>query len=471
MNPYLTPLLIAAVALGSIATAQGAGLFERNEDARRHYQKAFAAPAELPTETLRDRPCDGDGSAGPFPCKGIDLESFTPLAEFTGDTSREALGGGVSDVWGWVDPDSGDEYAMVGKTHGTAFFRITDPSNPEYLGELPSGAVAHLLWYDIKVFRDHAFIVSESNPHGMQIFDLRRLRHVTPDDPQQFDADALYPASGIHNLAINEDSGYAYIVGGNTGLVVPDPCRSGLHIVDISDPTSPLFAGCHTTEGGPGTAAGIVGGPDSVVAAYVHDTLCVTYDGPDDEHDGREICFNSSETHVSIVDVTDKLLPTVLGTYEYDGVAYTHQGWLTEDQAYFLFGDELDESDNGHPTRTHVLDVTDLDDPKKAGDGVHEHETAAIDHNMFVLGDLVYQSNYRAGLRVLDLEQVADGTLEEVAFFDVYPEDDAAEFDGTWGNYPYFPSGTIAVSGYDGLWLLRLQEGLANRYYPPRPTR
>ena len=467
MNRYLTPLLIAAMAFSSVAAAQSFGLLERNEDARRHYQKTFAAEADVPTEQVRDVPCDGDRHAGPFPCKGMHLKSYTPASEFQGDTSREVRGGGLSDIWGWVDPETQDEYVIVGKTHGAGFFRVTDPADPEYLGELPSGAAAHLIWFDIKVFEDHAFIVSESNPHGMQVFDLTRLRELEADPERQFEADAHYPlVSAVHNLNINEDTGYAYLVGGNTGLVVPDQCRSGLHIVDINEPTDPTFAGCHMTEGGPGTAAGVVGGPDSVAAAYVHDTQCVVYEGPDAEHHGKEICFNSSETHLSIVDVTDKALPTLLGRMDYDDVAYTHQGWLTEDQAIFMLGDELDEMDFGTNTRTLIFDVSDLDAPQKAGDGEHVHETKAIDHNMYVRGELVFQSNYRAGLRILDLADVADGELTERAYFDVFPEDDEAEFDGTWSNYPYFPSGTIAVSSYDGLFLLKAHAGFWNQYYP-----
>jgi hypothetical protein len=347
---------------------------------------------------------------------------------------------------------------------------VTDPRNPEYLGELPGQPGAHLRWYDIKVYDDHAFIVSESNPSGMKVFDLTRLRDLSADDgPRTFDTDAFYPLPvAAHNLAINEDTGYAYIVGGNAGLVVPDQCRSGLHMVDIREPKSPAFAGCYLEEGGPGTAASVAGIVSSRAeevagnaAAYVHDTQCVTYEGPDEEHHDREICFNSSETHLSVVDVTDKLLPTLLGTVSYDDVAYTHQGWLTEDQTFFLLGDELDEREGRvDNTRTLVFDVRDLDAPLVHGE--HLHETQAIDHNMYTRGHLLFQSNYEAGLRVLDTSRLGDGDpetplLEEIAFFDVYPEADSPNFNGTWSNYPYFPSGTIAVTSYDGLFLLRLQ--------------
>ena len=40
--------------------------------------------------------------------------------------------------------------------------------------------------------------------------------------------------------------------------------------------------------------------------------------------------------------------------------------------------------------------------------------------------------------------------MEEVAYFDIYPDNDDAQFNGTWSNYPYFPSGVVAVSSIEG---------------------
>jgi len=413
-------------------------------------------------ERLSDVPCV-DGMAGPFPCDGIDLLSFVPASDFDGQ--------GQSDLWGWTDTETGDEYVMMGKTDGTAFFRVTDPTAPVYLGMLPNPAAVQEIWHDIKVYEDHAFIVSESMPHGMLVFDLTRLRDAT--EAREWDADTTYPGTpSAHNIAINEDTGYAYIVGGNAAIVAPDVCLSGLHMVDINDPTNPTFAGCYLLEGGPGTAARTVGSPvqEASPAAYVHDTQCVVYEGPDTRYTGRELCFNFAEDAMDIADVTDKLNPTTVGTTDYDGVAYTHQGWLTEDQRFVLANDELDEVGGAPRTRTIVMDVTDLENP--VVHFVHEHETPSIDHNNYIHEGRVYQSNYTSGLRVLDVSNVAAGTLEHEAFFDVFPANDDPTFDGTWSNYPYFESGTIAVSGIgEGLFLVRLSDsgddGPARR--PARP--
>jgi choice-of-anchor B domain-containing protein len=411
---------------------------------------------------LSDVPCV-DGMAGPFPCDGVDLLAFVPQQDFNG--------AGVSDIWGWTDPENGDEYVILGKTNGVAFFRVTDPTAPVYLGELDNPGLVQAIWHDIKVFENHAFIVSESEPHGMTVFDLTRLRGVT--EPQEWTRDGWYRLhSAAHNVAINEDTGFAYIVGGNTGIVVPDQCLSGLHMVDISTPTDPTFAGCYQRDGGPGTLARTIGGPaeDLSPAAYVHDTQCVIYEGPDERYTGQEICFNASEDQVTIADVTNKLLPTTVGITDYPDVGYTHQGWLTADQRFLIVNDELDEvnaqdPETGEPgmnTRTLVFDVTDLENPKLHFE--HFQDTVSIDHNNYVHDGLLYQSNYTSGLRVLDTSFVDDlenPQLEPVGFFDTFPAHSDPTFEGTWSNYPFFESGTIAVSGIDeGLFLLRHADDL-----------
>jgi hypothetical protein len=166
-----------------------------------------------------------------------------------------------------------------------------------------------------------------------------------------------------------------------------------------------------------------------------------------------------------IADVTDKLLPKTLGSTGYTDVAYTHQGSLTADHRYLLVNDELDEQTFGHNTRTMIIDVSDLENPVLHH--IHEHETAAIDHNNYVHEGFVYQSNYAAGLRVLDVSEIDAKKLTEVAFFDTYPAHTDATFDGTWSNYPFFESGTVAVSGRDeGLFLVKVRDEVLGKVEP-----
>jgi choice-of-anchor B domain-containing protein len=367
--------------------------------------------------------CSG-GFAGIYPCQNVDLLSFMPL--------NTIGGGGGNDVWGWTDPADGAEYALMGRTTGTAFVDVSDPENPVYLGNLPTQTNSST-WRDIKVYADHAFIVSEASGHGMQVFDLTRLRNVVAP-PAQFTADAVYTGfSSAHNIVINADSGFAYGVGTNT-------CAGGLHMIDIMVPTSPVFAGCFSGDG------------------YTHDAQCVTYQGPDPDYQGAEICFNANEDTVTIVDVTDKANPVQISRTGYSGDGYTHQGWVTDDHKYFLFDDELDEICFGHNTRTRVFDIVDLDSPRFAG--FNDGRTGAIDHNQYVAGNRVYQANYRAGLSILDASDVANATLPEIGYFDIYPNNNGTSFDGAWSTYPYFESGTILISGIgEGLFMVRLATG------------
>lgn len=369
-----------------------------------------------------------NGSAAGYPCENVDLLAFMPLTEIGGTDSHST----ANDVWGWTDPQTGRELALIGRAFGTSFIDISDPTSPVYLGELPAHGASHSFWRDIKVYASHAFIVSEASSHGMQVFDLTQLREVV-SPPVTLKETAFYgEVDRAHNIAINEDTGFAYIVGARG----KNSCGGGLHMVDIRNPTRPAFAGCFDAAG------------------HTHDAQCILYRGPDPDHQGREICVNSNEDHLAIVDVTDKTQPVRVSQTHYPGSGYTHQGWLTEDQRFFLMNDEEDELDFGHNTRTHIWDVSDLDSPLWIG--FFDNSTAAIDHNLYIRGGYVYQANYRAGLRVLDISQVADGILREVAFFDIYPPDDAAVLGGAWSNYPYFASGVVIVSGIEqGLFILR----------------
>jgi choice-of-anchor B domain-containing protein len=368
-----------------------------------------------------------DGQAAYFPCDNVNLSSFLPMS---------SIGGGRgSDVWGWTDPETDRRYAIAGRDNGTAFVDVTNERRPVYLGNLPTSGTQNVIWRDIKVYADHAFIVSEAREHGMQVFDLTQLRDVNRRAaPVTFTETAHYAGFGrSHNIAINEDSGFAYAVGSREDI---HACAGGLHMVDIRQPAAPTFAGCVAEDG------------------YVHDAQCVIYDGPDTEFTGREICFNSNEDTLTIVDVTDKSAPVQLARVGYSTASYSHQGWLTDDRGYFLMGDELDELRTGVPTTTLIWDVSDLTAPTQFSRFVND--TTAIDHNLYIDGNRVYQSNYRSGLRILNSSAIGDGVLSEAGWFDTWPEDDDTAFShGTWSNYPFFENGLIIVHGYDGLFMLR----------------
>lgn len=362
-----------------------------------------------------------DGSAGDFACGQIDLMAYLSLEELQ-------AGQNVNDVWGWTDAQSGREFVLCGTYAGTSFIEITDPVNPVFIGHLPTSTVGSL-WRDVKTYGNYALIVSEAGGHGMQVFDLTQLLDAV-DLPLEFAADALYTLFGkAHNIVVNEETGFAYSVGSNT-------FSGGLHIINMQDPLNPVIAGGFDLDG------------------YTHDAQAVVYSGPDTDYLGKEIVFACNNDAITIVDAEDKSDCQLISTRTYENLGYVHQGWLTPDQRYFLMGDELDELDFGHNTRTYIWDCLDLDDPVLIG--FYESSEAAVDHNLYTLDNFVYQSNYRAGLRVLDASDVGNGNLYEVAYFDVFTESNDAGFSGNWSNYPYFSSGNIPLTSmYDGLYIVK----------------
>lgn len=433
--PYLTSIFSVI----AVFMAPQNGFAQRSAQVTSAMQAALESP-RLWTETLKDQPCK-DGMAAQFPCNNVDLLAFLPIQEIGGTATT-----GMNDNWGWTDPTTGREYAIACRTDGTSFIEVTDPKNPVYLGNLPlhKGARANI-WRDAKVYQDHVFIVADgAGSHGMQVFDLSQLRNLKAGTPPQlFQETAWYNGvASAHNIAINEDTGFAYIVGAN-GSAAQSSCGGGLHMVNIQNPKSPQFAGCFSD---PRTGNSKTG--------YTHDTQCVVYKGPDTDYLGREICASSNETALSIADVSEKQAPKALSFLTYPKVGYTHQGWFTDDQRYFLVDDELDEMRGGlSGTRTLIFDLKDLDNPTLFAE--YTAGVPSIDHNLYVKGRYAYLANYSSGMRVLDLKDLAKPI--EAGFFDTYPQDNEVTFNGAWTAYPFFKSGTLLVtSRTEGVFLLRL---------------
>ena len=380
-----------------------------------------------------------DGTASAWDCSEYDLVAYMPVQDLGGPRGVR-----MNDIWGWTDPMTGREYALAGRRDGTSFIDVSDPANPRYVGQLfrteGSPPSTHR---DIKVYADHAFIVADgAGQHGVQVFDLTQLRNVT--EPITFEETAHYDGiASAHNIVINEESGFAYSVGNKAG---GETCGGGLHIIDIREPTNPTFAGCFAD---PLTGRSSTG--------TTHDAQCVSYRGPDEEHIGKEICLSSNQTALSIADVTDPANPVALSRASYPNLGFTHQGWLTDDQRYFYTNDELDEIAGLPKTRTLIWDVADLDDPQLVKE--HFGTQAGSDHNLYIRGDLMYQSNYRSGLRVLDISDRENPV--EVGYFDTVPYGDNSPGMGfgSWSNYPFFESGiVILTSNYEGLFILKKKQ-------------
>ncbi|PNS14772.1 hypothetical protein CAC42_2001 [Sphaceloma murrayae] len=398
-----------------------------------------------------------------FRCNNMDAYDFL---------SHEDMGGGEADprfpnrrgssIWGWVSP-KGRQIALVGQQTGTAFVEVSRKGKMSYLGRLPRQDPIGSSWREIRVLNDLAIIGSEAVGHNVQIFDMNKVADLDARSPvtfnQETDLTGLFtdlPIGRAHNVVVDWDNEYAIAVGAqprNTS------CQSGLEYIDLSDPANPFKPGCASSDG------------------YTHDAQCVNYNGPDKRYLGRNICVAYNEDSVTVWDSTNRTgnpASTLLSRLSYPGATYTHQGWWTERNyhQFILLNDELDEvravgdAASGIPI-THIVDLTDLENPIYTGN-FNAADQRAPDHNLYIEGGVMFQSNYGAGVWVQDVRSIAkypDGSrVKPLAFFDMYPENDATngsvDFVGTWGNFQ-FPSGMIVANTFErGAWTLRVAKGM-----------
>ena len=369
-----------------------------------------------------------DGMATPrgggFDSSNVTLLSHLPLNNFTGVASTAS----GNDCWGYVSP-SGREYAIMGLEGGFGFVDITNPTSPVIVDTV-SGPVS--LWHDVKVLGHYAYGVSEGGS-GIQVMDMSDIDNGNVSLVRNWTGGGY---STTHNIVINEEAGTMWVVGTNIG-------NGGLIHIDISNPSLPSLDGGWTE-------------------MYVHDAQVVTW------HDGalagRELAFVAggfsggfSSTGLRIVDVTNPNNTQTLSTLFYPNSGYAHQVWLSSDRKYLYLNDELDEGATVSVTTTRVINVEDPANPFLHG--TYTTGKAAIDHNLYTRDGVVYQANYRSGLRVFDALDPANPV--EVAYFDTFPNSDSASFNGAWSSYPFFPSGNVIISDIErGLFVVRVDADL-----------
>ncbi|MEZ6244080.1 MAG: choice-of-anchor B family protein [Phycisphaerales bacterium] len=364
------------------------------------------------------------GGADPrttFPAVGVTLYAHLPLNTFPGGHTSGA------DCWGYVSP-SGREYGIMGLERGYGFVEITDPSTPVVVATIPGPTS---LWHDVKVVGHYAYGVSDQTGVGVQIMDMSDIDNGVVTLVANSTAGGFTTA---HNIICNPDSGRLFICGANVG-------NGGLVELDISNPESPQIASGWTQ-------------------MYVHDAQVVTYtEGP---YAGREIAFCASgldggftSTGMRIVDVTTPGNFFTVSTLFYSTPSYSHQNWLSEDRHYLYLNDELDEMDGlVSQTTTRIIDVSDLSNPVQAG--FFTSGLDSTDHNLYTVGEVIIESNYQSGVRIFDGSDPLHPV--QIGYIDTYPPNDNTGFNGTWSNYPFFPSGNAIISDINrGLFVVGIE--------------
>lgn len=407
---------VLTVALAALSLTTGSAFAHEDDGKARDRQKPFRGPV-----WHEGKSGDGGVAGGGFASNGVQLKSWLPL-----NTMSAGAQNGNS-CWGWISP-AGREYAIMGLSTGTAFVEVTDPSAAT-LKSFQVGPTS--LWRDVRTHLNYCYAASEGGS-GIQVFDLSQLDSAGTVTLVNTVTAPTTTTAATHTLAIDNTSGFLYRAGGGS---------NGLRMYDLNaNPANPTYVGAW--------------GP-----IYVHEAEVRTFtSGP---YAGKQIAFcygggngGFANTGLYIVDVTNKQSPVQLSYTTYPNARFCHQGWLDEQGRYVYINDELDEGDTVSVTTTIVMDVSNLSAPIVVG--TFTNNNPAIGHNIYVKDGLVYEANYRSGMRIFDIG--ANPTNPpEVAWFDTYPADDGASFNGLWNIWPYFPSGTIIGSDLErGLFVWRL---------------
>ena len=103
------------------------------------------------------------------------------LIHFKSHADMGSKMGQGSSSWGWTSPD-GREFVAIAQADGAAFAEINKQGKLVYLGRLPQYTAAKpAIWREIRGFKDYMIIGSESDKHGIQIFDMRKVCHDNSD--------------------------------------------------------------------------------------------------------------------------------------------------------------------------------------------------------------------------------------------------------------------------------------------------
>ncbi len=302
----------------------------------------------------------------------------------------------------------GREYALCGGSKGTIIMDVTNPDAPALIKQVP---IVDNLWKEIKTYRNYAYVTTEGGG-GLQIINLARLPDtVLPSRQYTGDSTITGLLGRIHSLHIDTARGFCYLFGA-TGIA-----NGGAIVLDIrTDPWNPRYVGQYNTN-------------------YIHDGYAIN-----DTLYGSHIYAG----YFSVIDFRNKSNPIVLAT-QTTPTAFTHNTWRTDDRKTILTTDENASSflaayDVTTPTAIRLLDK------------VQGTSSGSIVHNTHIRGNYAITSWYKDGILIHDVTRPQN--LIQVANFDTYATGGDG-FNGTWGVYPFLPSGTIVISNIeDGLFVV-----------------
>jgi choice-of-anchor B domain-containing protein len=313
---------------------------------------------------------------------------------------------GLNDVWGYVD-EQGNEYAIVGTEDGTSIMNVSNPANPFEVFWLPG---ENSIWRDPSVYGNYAYISTEAE-EGLTIINMSPLPESNVLIANLFTGDETISWESAHNCHV-DDQGLLYVFGANYG-------EGGVLIYDVTAmPMNPTFVGAFDNW-------------------YVHDGVAF----------GDTLYLaHVNDGFLSVVDISDPSNPQLMGT-KTTVDSFTHNIWPSDNREVVYTTDEVPDAFIAAYDITDVNNIVELDRVQSSpGQNV-------IPHNTFVLNDYLVTSYYADGITIHDAKY--PNNLIELASYDTYPEQ-TPTFDGSWGVYPFLPSGNILASDRtEGLFVLQ----------------
>lgn len=314
----------------------------------------------------------------------------------------------LNDVWGWADPETGIEYAIVGLRNGTSIVSLEDPTNATQVAYIPGPSST---WRDIKTWGNFAYVTNETS-NGLLVIDMSDLPNSAPYIEWTPTLPNLGTLDQCHNLYIDE-FGYCYLAGCNLN-------NGGMLILNVDTET---------------------GEPEFISAAppiYAHDVYTVS---------NRMYSSEIYEGNMAIYDVTDKQDVQLLATQP-TPFSFTHNIWLTDDETVAFTTDERPDAPVAAYDITDLNNIQELDKYNPVG----SLGSGVIPHNVHVWDEYLLISYYTDGGKIVDASHPEN--LIEVGNFDTWLGNDGG-FDGAWGLYPFLPSQTVLVSDINnGLYVL-----------------
>jgi choice-of-anchor B domain-containing protein len=306
----------------------------------------------------------------------------------------------LANVCGWTAPD-GKEYALVGASQGLVIVDISNPDEPQQIVQIPG---PDNLWKEIKTYSHYAYVTSEGGG-GVQIVDLSALPSANLQYHNYRGTGAIAnQMDAIHALHIDQEKGILYTYGGNFSHGVAHDLNA--------DPYNPQYVGEFSALG------------------YIHDGYA--------SNDTLYACHIYTGL-MSIVDMTDKTNPVLLGSVETPG-KFTHNSWLLSDHKHIFTTDEAT------PSFVTSYDISDPSDPKELDRFTIDNGNNSIGHNVHVINDWLVTSWYTGGVVITDGHR--PDNLVQTGRYDTWPGGGAG-FDGCWGAFPFFPSGTVIASNIE----------------------